>query len=495
MALLGEWRAVVPRRGEARIGLAGVVPQPPYGHDEVMTEKNAYGLILFHARFWREAAYLLLGFPLGLLWGVYAITMYATGAGLVIVWIGVPLLVITHVSMRWIGASERGLANSMLDARIPAPPARRAVGIDGGRGDEPRGAWNSLARWGRDVLFDGHAWRVAVWTVGRLVLGPLGFALALVAVIMPVAVIGGIVQAAVYRLGWADWYGSGSGAHVSDIVSFWSLVGSPVVILLVPAFAWSVRGLAVLHVVFGRWALGASTSEEVRAATERAEIAEEQVRIDQELHDSIGHMITMNIIQAGAGAHVFESDPEFARQALRNIEERGRAAMGELDRIIATIRGDQQETRAPLAGIGDLDRLVEESRAAGMTIEAHIDAPPVPAAVGRAAFAIVREALTNAARHAPGALVRVRVERDDDALALEVVNEAPSTPQALSGKGTRRGLSGIRDRAALLGGRSRVGAEAGGFAVRALLPLDASLSAEAQDPGSPWASLRERVAP
>ena len=107
MALLGECRAGVPRRGEARIGLAGVVPQPPCGHDEVMTEKNAYGLILFHARFWREAGYLLLGLPLGLLWGIYAITMYTTGASLVIVWIGVPLLVITHVSMRWIGASAR----------------------------------------------------------------------------------------------------------------------------------------------------------------------------------------------------------------------------------------------------------------------------------------------------------------------------------------------------------------------------------------------------
>jgi signal transduction histidine kinase len=206
-------------------------------------------------------------------------------------------------------------------------------------------------------------------------------------------------------------------------------------------------------------------------------------------------MITMNIIQAGAGAHVFDSDPDFAREALRNIEERGRAAMGELDRIIATIRGDQQETRAPLAGVGDLGRLVEESRAAGMTIDAQIDAPPVLAAVGRAAFSIVREALTNAARHAPGAPVRVRVERDGDALALEVINEAPSTPRSLSARGTRRGLSGIRDRAALLGGRSKVGPEEGGFAVRALLPLEASLSADSPDPASPWASLRERLTP
>ncbi|NTV40055.1 MAG: hypothetical protein HGA51_08915, partial [Demequinaceae bacterium] len=159
------------------------------------------------------------------------------------------------------------------------------------------------------------------------------------------------------------------------------------------------------------------------------------------------------------------------------------------------IRGDQPETRAPLAGVGDLGRLVEESRAAGMTIDAHVDAPPVQAAVGRAVFMIVREALTNAARHAPGAPVRVRVERDGDALALEVVNEAPAIRQATGTTGSRRGLSGMRDRAALLGGRSKVGEENGGFAVRALLPLEGILAAESPDPASPWAPLRERVRP
>lgn len=460
-----------------------------------MTAWNDYVAIIFRPRFWREASYLLIGLPLGLLWGIYAVTMYSTGASLVIVWIGVPLLVFTHVSMRWIGASERGLANAMLDARISAPPSRRHVGTEAVGAGGAKGAWNSLGRWGRDVLFDVHAWRVAVWTVGRLVLGPLGFSLALVAVIMPAIVVGGIAQAALYRLGWADVYGSGAGDHLADVVSFWMLVGSPVALVLVPAFAWSVRGLCVLHVVFGRWALGASTSEEVRVATERAEIAEEQVRIDQELHDSIGHMITMNIIQAGAGAHVFESDPEFARQALRNIEERGRAAMGELDRIIATIRGDQPETRAPLAGVEDLERLVEESRAAGMTIDAHIDTPAVPAAVGRAAFTIVREALTNAARHAPGALVTVTVQRDGDALGLEVINQAPPQARGAIATGDRRGLSGIRDRTALLGGRSAVGVEGRSFAVRVLLPLDAALSAQGPGSDSRWAGLRERVHP
>jgi signal transduction histidine kinase len=254
-----------------------------------------------------------------------------------------------------------------------------------------------------------------------------------------------------------------------------------------------VTALGTVHRVFGRWALGPGADELVQAATERAELAEHQIRIDQELHDSIGHMITMNIIQAGAGAHVFDSDPDFARQALKNIEERGRAATGELDRIISAIRGDQPETRTPLPGIDDIARLVEESRIAGMQVSYEADCPPAPAAVGRAAFTVVREALTNAARHAPGAQVSVRIVRDADALGLEVVNGKAAAGAHRPHGGGGRGLSGIRDRVTLLGGKSSAGPEDGGFAVRALLPLEATLSSEASDPSSPWAALREKV--
>ncbi|WP_291379800.1 sensor domain-containing protein [Demequina sp.] len=459
-----------------------------------MTEKNSYASILFQARFWREAGYLLLGLPLGILWGTYAITMYSTGVSLVIVWAGIPLLMFTHVSMRWIGASERALANAMIDARIPPPPRRRSTGGDGARSEASGGVWAALGRWSRDVLLDAHAWRVALWSVVRLGLGPVGFSFALLAVVLPVSVVGGIVQAAVYRLDWADWYGSGAGDRVSDLVSFWTLVGAPVILLLLPAFAWPVRALALLHASFGRWALGASPSEDVKAATERAELAEEQVRIDQELHDSIGHMITMNIVQAGAGAHVFDTDPEFARQALRNIEERGRAAMGELDRIISAIRGDQPEARAPLPGIADIARLIAESRTAGIDVSYEAEYPQAPAAVGRAAFNVVREALTNAARHAPGAPVTVRIARDADALGIEVVNgKSTEVGVHLPHGGGGRGLSGIRDRVTLLGGRSSAGPENGGFAVRALLPLEAALSEKVGEESSPWAALREKV--
>jgi len=455
-----------------------------------MTSLRRYFAVVWSVRTWREIAYLLLGLPLGILWFTYAITMYVTSVSLVIVWVGIPLLVLTHWSMRGVGAIERTIVNSMLGERIAAPRPTRVAA----RGDGKR---STTRRWLEELLRDTGIWRVVVWVSARGVFGGVGFTVALLGAIMPVALLAGAVLAILYQLGFTEWFTldltDAAAVHATDVATFWTAVGTPIILLAAPLFAWAARGIAVVHRIFARWALGPAADEAVEAANERANLAEEQLRIDQELHDSIGHMITMNIIQAGAGAHVFETDPEFARQALKNIEERGRAAMGELDRIIAAIRGDQPEPRTPLAGIGDLDRLVEESRAAGMTIEAHIDAPRVPAAVGRAAFTIVREALTNAARHAPGAPVRVRVETDGDALALEVINDVPVELRGSSVKGNRRGLGGMRDRAALLGGRSRIGPQRGTFAVRALLPLDATLAAQSPDPASPWAALREKV--
>lgn len=457
-----------------------------------MTSIRQYFAVTWSLQTWREILYLLLGLPLGILWFVYALTMYFTGISLTIIWIGIPLLIFTHWSMRAIGAVERVTFNALLGESVPAPSRIDLRGVPG-----DSGAWSATRLWLDELLHDGGVWRVLVWVSARGVLGGVGFAVALLGAIMPIALVAVVVQAILYQCGFTATLHFDShdvaALHAADVATFWTAVGTPLILLAAPLFAWASRGTAYVNRLLGRWALGPSKDVEMAAANQRADLAEEQVRIDQELHDSIGHMITMNIIQAGAGAHVFDTNPEFARQALKNIEERGRAAMGELDRIIAAIRGDRHETRSPLAGIDDLERLVEESRAAGMTIDAHLDAPPTAAVVGRAAFSIVREALTNAARHAPGAVVSVTVEHDGDAIAIEVVNDLPAMHAATIDTANRSGLSGMRDRVALLGGRSQVGPVGGRFAVRALLPLEAVLAAEGPA-SSRWASLRERVA-
>ncbi len=442
-----------------------------------------YYSMLWDPSTWRGVAYLLAGLPLGITWFVYTVTMLATGAALVVIWVGIPLILATLASMRAIGAGERAMANRMIDAAIIAPLPRRRVNPGGESASAP-------VRWSLSVLADGHAWRVALWTVMRIALGPLGFTIALLAVVMPLAFVLAVAQAIAGLFGGAEWmFGTGN-ADVARTVSFWVLVGAPILIVLAPLFAWAVRGVVAFHRPIARWALGHCLTDEAAEATARAEVAEEQVRIDQELHDSIGHMITMNVIQAGAGAHVFDTDPEFARQALKNIEERGRAAMGELDRIIAEIRGDQPETRAPLPGIENIADLIETSRAAGMEIEADLTPPPVPAALGRAAFAVVREALTNVAKHSPGAAVRVRVAEDSNALAIVVLNGPPARGARPASSGTGgRGIAGMRDRIELLGGRQHIGStRGGGYEVVAVLPLGPSLDFD----GS-WDSWRRRL--
>ena len=447
-----------------------------------------YYSMLWDPSTWRGVAYLLAGLPLGIVWFVYTVTMLATGAALVVIWVGIPLILATLASMRPIGAGERAMANRMIDANILAPPPRRPVNQGGESASAP-------VRWSLAVLTDDLAWRVALWTVMRIALGPFGFTIALLAVIMPLAFTLAVAQAIAGLFGGAEWmFGTGN-ADVARTVSFWVLVGAPILIVLAPLFAWAVRGVVAFHRPIARWALGHCLTDEAAEATARAEVAEEQVRIDQELHDSIGHMITMNVIQAGAGAHVFDTDPEFARQALKNIEERGRAAMGELDRIIAEIRGDRPETRAPLPGIDNIADLIEASRAAGMEIDADLNPPPVPAALGRAAFAVVREALTNVAKHSPGASVKVMVGEHADALAIVVINgpAARGARPAASGTGGR-GIAGMRDRIELLGGKQHIGTtRGGGYEVVAVLPLGPSLNFD----GS-WDSwrrqLREKVA-
>lgn len=445
-----------------------------------------YFAVLWSGRTFKAYVYLLLALPLGIAYFVYTITLLSVSIGLAVIWVGIPLLVGLLVSLRGIGAAERGTANIMLDAQILPPGRRRSREAEQGR----QSWW--LRTW--DIVADSHAWKVALWTLMRLVLGVVGFAVAIAALVVPISIAAAIIQAVLIELGLGDWSYSADSASIVSTVSFWTLIGAPALVLFMPALPWAARGLAAAHRSIARWALGPRTKDIARVATERAELAEEQVRIDQELHDSIGHMITMNVIQAGAGAHVFDTDPEFARQALKNIEERGRAAMGELDRIIATIRGDQPETRAPLPGLGDIEGLVASGREAGMDISATVDPPQVPNAVGRAAFTVVREALTNAAKHAPGAACRVSVGRLDDALAVAVVN-GPRAAGAVptGGGGGRRGIGGMRDRIELLGGKQHIGAtEDGGFEVLALVPLGARLEL----PGTldeTWDRLRERV--
>ncbi|MFW2513043.1 sensor histidine kinase [Demequina sp. SO4-13] len=464
---------------------------------------RSYFALTWRARTWREITYLLLGLPVAIVWFTYTVTMYLASVALAVIWIGVAIAAVVQWTLRPIGDFERATANSLLGADIAEPPPRLYRLREPGKAPTLTGAGN----WGFALLHDSQGWRTLAWLMMRIVLGPVGFVLALSAIVVPATLVAAWLTAAAYSLGMVAGPGSEdpSGRAVVDTAAFWLLAGTPVVALAVPMFAWASHHYASLVAVLARAVLGPSLSERMAAATERAELAETQVRVDQELHDSIGHMITMNIVQAGAGAHVFETDPVFARQALRNIEERGRAAMGELDRIIAAISGNQAESRAPVPTLEDVPRLVEQARGAGLTVDLRLDAQPVSAALSRAAYAIVREGVTNAAKHAPGAAIHLHVATLPDALAVSVRNgpgaagAAPLAALRPPSSAMGRGIAGIRDRAALVGGASLIGpSEDGGYEVMVLLPLGIALAApedavDGSEACCRWSRVRARV--
>ena len=221
-----------------------------------------------------------------------------------------------------------------------------------------------------------------------------------------------------------------------------------------------------------------------RAALEaQAEGLAESNRLARELHDSVGHALTITTVQAAAAQQVGDSDPAFVTRALAAIEDAGRTAMADLYHVLGVLRAGEASSTAPQRNLADLPRLVEEARAAGTDITTDLgsDLDAVPAAVSREGYRIVQEALTNAIRHARGAPVDLRVNRGPSGLRIEVTNRLSSTtagaetPGAPSGTARTiemggRGLAGMGERVRVLGGHLDAGCRDGQWRVSARLP-------------------------
>jgi signal transduction histidine kinase len=209
------------------------------------------------------------------------------------------------------------------------------------------------------------------------------------------------------------------------------------------------------------------------AAARRAAVAAERMELARELHDALGHSITVIAVQAGAAAVLAERDPGAARDATESVLAHQRAARAELARLLSALRS-RGAPAAPRER-DDLADLVERSRRSGLPVTvagegALDDAPP---ALAGAAYRIVQEALTNVVRHAGAVPTTVTLVATGAAVRVDVVNAAPRAVHRAPGSGS--GLAGMRDRALGLGGAFEAGPTPdGGFAVRALLPLEAA---------------------
>ncbi|GAA3439532.1 sensor histidine kinase [Kutzneria kofuensis] len=256
-----------------------------------------------------------------------------------------------------------------------------------------------------------------------------------------------------------------------------------------PTFTMITSGMlfTVFPALFGLYI--ANRASLIQALTDRAERAEreqellaeqaradERVRLAGEMHDVVTHRVSLMVLQAGA-LRITATD-EATQAAAEELREAGCQALAELRDLVGVLRtqsGDDEEEQTDAVHLPDLAELVTESQGVGMSVELIVDGNPLLTApvVGRTAYRVVQEALTNVRKHAPGAKTRVHLRYGADRVRLTVRNSPPreTVDDELGGSGSGTGLLGLKQRVELVSGRFTATARPdGGFEVDAILP-------------------------
>jgi signal transduction histidine kinase len=278
------------------------------------------------------------------------------------------------------------------------------------------------------------------------------------------------------------------------VVALGAIYVTIIVLVLTDSAGLDTLGALSNMAIYGvAWAVGIAlrarreaVDARMREAEERANLerestarvlAEERLRIAQELHDVVAHSMSVIAVQAGVGAHVLDDRPDDARVALDNISATSRRALTEMRRLLGVLRdSDGMRDHAPAPGIADVPRLVDEVRAAGVPVTLHVEGSTssVNPGVELSAYRVVQEALTNVIKHAGApTCVAVRVQHLPSSLMVEVFDNGRGAAAALAGDSHAggNGLLGMRERVDVWGGELTAGPiSGGGYRVKALLP-------------------------
>ncbi|MER5637267.1 sensor histidine kinase [Kitasatospora sp. NPDC002227] len=223
------------------------------------------------------------------------------------------------------------------------------------------------------------------------------------------------------------------------------------------------------------------SAQEAISETERAQrtLLEERARIARELHDVVAHHMSVITVQADSAPYRLTGLPPEAVEEFGSIAAAARGSLTEMRRLLGVLRSASETSeKLPQPGLGDLPGLVETVAQAGvraeLTVTPEVEAlGELPPAVGLSTYRIVQEALANVVRHAPGAQTWVSLAAEDETLRITVVNAAGTDGPAVETGGTGHGLTGMRERVRLLGGRLDTGPlPEGGFRVAAVLPIE-----------------------
>lgn len=307
-----------------------------------------------------------------------------------------------------------------------------------------------------------HRWRTAAWFTIHLEVGGLvsGVTLAMVPFAVwlcslplfgdPARPLG---RPVVGEPGWAAAWGPPAGVAVLVGLIYLAAFGGAVLARLAPRF------------------LGPTAADLLAEMEQRAARLAQRNRLARDLHDSVGHALSVVTVQAGAATRLLDSDPRFVRGALGAIEDSARSALEDLDHVLGLLREEEGSTRTPQRTLADLDALLETTRQAGVEVVATVDGglDAVPAAVSRETYRIVQEGLTNSLRHAGKVPVTLRLGVGKGRLELEMTN--PLGRPTVNGHGGGRGLAGIRERVALLHGEMAAAPADGQWQMTVRVPL------------------------
>lgn len=216
----------------------------------------------------------------------------------------------------------------------------------------------------------------------------------------------------------------------------------------------------------------ATEAERERESGARLAVAEERARIARELHDIVAHSLSVMVLQVGAVRHRLPVALADDRDALTNVERTGRAALGEMRRLLGALHEGDEVELAPQPGLHLLGALAEQIGRAGLPVHLEATGEPLalPPALDLSAYRIVQEALTNALKHARARRADVTVHYAADAVQLEVRDDGVG---ATSTDGLGRGLHGMRERVKIYGGELTAGPVAGGgYVLTARLPVE-----------------------
>ena len=341
-------------------------------------------------------------------------------------WLGVPLLVVVVLPLFW-----------WRRFRFAAPAALFAIG--------------ALVS-----FFDG-----------RLVTRTLGTFLAVLAAAFLFGLLEDRRQAVT---GYAIAMAAAGVVTINDPVQGWSDFFGAVLIISISWLAGFAMGRKLEQASAAQ--ARAERLEREQEAEARAAVAQERARIARELHDVVGHSVSVMTVQASAVRRRLHPEQEQEREALEIVEQTGREALAEMRRLVGVLRRPEEAPAlAPQPSLEHLDRLVAQARESGLPVELRIEGEPtpLPPGVDLTAYRLVQEGLTNAIKHARASKADVVVLYGDGTVEVSVTDDGPGGGD---GGGGGHGLVGMRERVSVYGGELEAGPRPeGGYSLKARLPV------------------------